>query len=50
MKKLCETCKVIYQNADADVSQLAAIQLGDLTGAKVIVLDPVDFDGRGRRW
>ena len=43
MKKLCETCKVIYQNADADVSrQQQQFNSAISQGAKVIVLDPVD--------
>jgi len=43
MKKLCETCKVIYQNADADVSrQQQQFNSVIAQGAKVIVLDPVD--------
>jgi D-xylose transport system substrate-binding protein len=43
MKKLCESCKVIYQNADADVSRQQQ-QFNSMIsqGAKVIVLDPVD--------
>jgi D-xylose transport system substrate-binding protein len=43
MKKLCETCKVIYQNADADVTRQQQQFNSVITqGAKVIVLDPVD--------
>jgi D-xylose transport system substrate-binding protein len=43
MKKLCETCKVIYQNADADVTrQQQQFNSALAQGAKVIVLDPVD--------
>jgi D-xylose transport system substrate-binding protein len=43
MKKLCESCKVIYQNADADVSrQQQQFNSAISQGAKVIVLDPVD--------
>jgi D-xylose transport system substrate-binding protein len=43
MKKLCETCKVIYQNADADVTrQQQQFNSAITQGAKVIVLDPVD--------
>lgn len=47
MKILCPTCKVLYQNADADASQQQQ-QFNSVIsqGAKVIVLDPVDF---GRR-
>ena len=47
MKKLCESCKVIYQNADADVSRQQQ-QFNSMIsqGAKVIVLDPVELDGR----
>ena len=43
MKKLCPNCKVIYQNADADMSRQQQ-QFNSLItqGAKVIVLDPVD--------
>jgi D-xylose transport system substrate-binding protein len=43
MKKLCETCKVIYLNADADATQQQQ-QFNSVIaqGAKVIVLDPVD--------
>ncbi|WP_246666180.1 sugar ABC transporter substrate-binding protein [Aquamicrobium sp. LC103] len=43
MKKLCESCKVIYQNADADVArQQQQFNSAISQGAKVIVLDPVD--------
>ena len=43
MKKLCESCKVIYQNADADVSrQQQQFNSVISQGAKVIVLDPVN--------
>ena len=43
MTKLCPTCKVIYQNADADVSrQQQQFNSVISQGAKVIVLDPVD--------
>jgi D-xylose transport system substrate-binding protein len=43
MKKLCETCKVIYQNADADATKQQQQFNSVITqGAKVIVLDPVD--------
>jgi D-xylose transport system substrate-binding protein len=43
MKKLCEACKVIYQNADADISrQQQQFNSVISQGAKVIVLDPVD--------
>jgi D-xylose transport system substrate-binding protein len=43
MKILCPTCKVLYQNADADASQQQQ-QFNSVIsqGAKVIVLDPVD--------
>ncbi|MGY0398639.1 MAG: ABC transporter substrate-binding protein [Ostreibacterium sp.] len=43
MKKLCQTCKVIYQNANADVT-LQQQQFNSVIaqGAKVIVIDPVD--------
>lgn len=43
MKKLCPNCKVIYQNADADISrQQQQFNSAISQGAKVIVLDPVD--------
>lgn len=43
MKKLCETCKVIYLNADADATKQSQQFNSAITqGAKVIVLDPVD--------
>jgi D-xylose transport system substrate-binding protein len=43
MKKLCETCKVIYLNADADATKQSQQFNSVITqGAKVIVLDPVD--------
>lgn len=43
MKKLAPDCKVLYQNANADVSQQQQ-QFNSVIsqGAKVIVLDPVD--------
>lgn len=43
MEKLCASCKVIYQNANADAS-LQQQQFNSVIaqGAKVIVLDPVD--------
>jgi D-xylose transport system substrate-binding protein len=43
MAKLCPDCKVLYQNANADVSQQQQ-QFNSVIaqGAKVIVLDPVD--------
>jgi D-xylose transport system substrate-binding protein len=43
MKKLCPTCTVLYQNADANASQQQQ-QFNSVVsqGAKVIVLDPVD--------
>jgi D-xylose transport system substrate-binding protein len=43
MKKLCPTCTVIYQNANADAS-LQQQQFNSVIaqGAKVVVLDPVD--------
>ena len=43
MNKLCPDCKVLYQNANADVSQQQQ-QFNSVIsqGAKVIVLDPVD--------
>jgi D-xylose transport system substrate-binding protein len=43
MKKLCETCTVIYLNADADATKQSQQFNSAITqGAKVIVLDPVD--------
>jgi D-xylose transport system substrate-binding protein len=43
MSKLCATCKVLYQNADADASrQQQQFNSVISQGAKVIVLDPVD--------
>ncbi|MDB5560967.1 MAG: sugar transporter substrate-binding protein [Hyphomicrobiales bacterium] len=43
MKKLCASCKVIYQNADADATKQQQQFNSVITqGAKVIVLDPVD--------
>ena len=43
MQKLCPTCKVIYQNADADVSrQQQQFNAAMTQGAKAIVIDPVD--------
>ena len=47
MEKLCPDCKVIYQNANADVA-LQQQQFNSVItqGAKVIVLDPVELDGR----
>ena len=43
MKKLCPTCKVLYQNADADAARQQQ-QFNSVVsqGAKAIVLDPVD--------
>ncbi len=43
MSKLCPDCKVLYQNANADVAQQQQ-QFNSVIaqGAKVIVLDPVD--------
>jgi D-xylose transport system substrate-binding protein len=43
MGKLCPDCKVLYQNANADVAQQQQ-QFNSVVsqGAKVIVLDPVD--------
>ena len=43
MEKLCPKCKVVYQNANADVA-LQQQQFNSVIaqGAKVIVLDPVD--------
>jgi D-xylose transport system substrate-binding protein len=43
MEKLCPTCKVIYQNADANVArQQQQFNSAISQGAKVIVMDPVD--------
>src|SRR3954453_15675495 len=43
MKKLCDSCKVIYQNASADAArQQQQFNSVISQGAKVIVLDPVD--------
>src|SRR3954466_14610306 len=43
MAKLCPTCKVIYQNADADIAkQQQQFNSVISQGAKAIVLDPVD--------
>lgn len=43
MKKLCESCKVLYQNADADATkQQQQFNSVIAQGAKVVVLDPVD--------
>ncbi|MGN6669356.1 MAG: ABC transporter substrate-binding protein [Trinickia sp.] len=43
MKKLCPACKVLYQNANADVAQQQQqFNSAIAQGAKVIVLDPVD--------
>src|SRR5580658_1141475 len=43
MTKLCPDCKVLYQNANADVAtQQQQFNSVIAQGAKVIVLDPVD--------
>ncbi|WP_105382677.1 ABC transporter substrate-binding protein [Neorhizobium alkalisoli] len=43
MKKLCPTCTVIYQNANADMAlQQQQFNSAIAQGAKVVVLDPVD--------
>lgn len=43
MKKLCETCKVLYLNADADATKQQQQFNSVITqGAKIVVLDPVD--------
>jgi len=43
MKKLCPSCKVIYQNANGDASrQQQQFNSAVSQGAKAIVLDPVD--------
>ena len=43
MRKLCPTCKVLYQNANGDASR-QQLQFNSVVsqGAKAIVLDPVD--------
>ena len=48
MAKLCPDCQVIYQNANADVA-LQQQQFNSVItqGAKVVVLDPVELEGRG---
>lgn len=43
MKKLCASCKIIYQNADGDIAkQQQQFNSAITQGAKVVVLDPVD--------
>ena len=43
MKKLCPSCRVLYQNADGDVSrQQQQFNSAVTQGAKAIVIDPVD--------
>ncbi|RDU98717.1 sugar ABC transporter substrate-binding protein [Trinickia dinghuensis] len=43
MKKLCPDCKLLYQNANAEVAQQQQqFNSAIAQGAKVIVLDPVD--------
>src|SRR4051795_10631388 len=43
MKKLCESCTVLYQNADADASrQQQQFNSVISQGAKAIFIDPVD--------
>jgi D-xylose transport system substrate-binding protein len=43
MKKVCESCKVIYLNADTDAAkQQQQFNSVIAQGAKVVVLDPVD--------
>jgi len=43
MKKLCPSCRVLYQNADGDVTRQQQQFNSVITqGAKVIVIDPVD--------
>lgn len=43
MQKLCESCQVIYQNADGDISkQQQQFNSVISQGASVVVLDPVD--------
>ena len=43
MKKLCADCKVLYQNADADIARQQQQFNSVLSqGAKAIVIDPVD--------
>ena len=44
MKKLCESCKLLYQNADGDAAkQQQQFNSVIAQGAKVVVLDPVEF-------
>ncbi len=44
MGKLCPDCKVLYQNANADVAtQQQQFNSVIAQGAKVVVLDPVDW-------
>ncbi len=44
MNKLCPGCKVLYQNADGDISKQQQQQFDSVIsqGAKAIVIDPVD--------
>jgi D-xylose transport system substrate-binding protein len=43
MKKLCESCKLLYLNADGDAAkQQQQFNSVIAQGAKVVVLDPVD--------
>ena len=43
MKKICPSCRVLYQNADGDVSrQQQQFNSAITQGAKAIVIDPVD--------
>jgi D-xylose transport system substrate-binding protein len=42
MKKVCESCKVIYLDADTDEAKQQQFNSVIAQGAKVIVLDPVD--------
>ena len=47
MAKLCPDCKVLYQNANADVATAAAaVQLGDLAGREGDRARPGRFDRR----
>lgn len=46
--ELCDTCDVLYSNADQDASkQQQQAEAAITNGAKVLVLDPVDADSAG---
>jgi D-xylose transport system substrate-binding protein len=48
VKKLCPTCQVLYSNANQDATQQQSQAEAALSnGAKVLVLDPVDFASAG---